>query len=54
MDEILEKIAIKHLNRETLKTQRSGADFTEEAVWCIKLALEAAYNAGIEAAKKGS
>lgn len=47
MDKILEKIAIEHLGLTTLDTRRSDSlDFSDQAVWSIKSALEAAYKAG--------
>lgn len=46
------RIAQEHLHLETLDTRRSDSlDFSDQAVWCIKAALEAAYEAGIEAGK---
>ncbi len=47
-DELLEGIAKKHLQLETLKTRNSGVDFQEVAVWRLKDALEAAFLAGAE------
>lgn len=50
-DEMLTVIAIKHLNRETLETRNSDSlDFSDQAVWSLKAALEAAYEAGAQAA----
>lgn len=47
MTETLEAIARKHLDLTTLETrQDDDKDFHELAVWSIKAALEAAYNAG--------
>ena len=44
------KIAREILNLETLETRRMDSlDFHELAVWEIREALEAAYNAGREA-----
>ena len=41
------RIAKEHLHLETLDTRRSDSlDFSDQAVWCIKAALEAAYAAG--------
>jgi len=41
------RIAKEHLHLETLDTRRSDSlDFSDQAVWCIKAALEAAYDAG--------
>ncbi len=45
-NELLLKIAKEHLTLDTLETQKCGEDFQEQAVWCIKDALEAAYIAG--------
>ena len=47
MNEALLKIAREVLNLETLETRRSdGLDFSDQAVWQLKEALEAAFNAG--------
>ncbi len=47
------KIAKEVLNLETLETRNSDClDFYDMAVWDIRKALEAAYNAGREAASK--
>lgn len=44
---LLETIASQHLDLETLETQRSDdKDFSDQAVWNIKAALEAAFRAG--------
>jgi hypothetical protein len=45
-DATLAAIAAEHLNLDTLADQRSGDDFTEQAVWNLRAALEAAYQAG--------
>ncbi len=46
-------IAIKHLHLDTLRTRSSdGLDFKDCAVWSIKAALEAAYEAGRAAAER--
>jgi len=43
----LEQIAKTILDMETLETRHSDRlDFTEQAVWTLKAALEAAYEAG--------
>lgn len=48
--EMLTVIAAKHLNVSTLETRMSdGLDFSDQAVWSIKAALEAAYEAGANA-----
>lgn len=49
-DDMLTVIAAKHLNLTTLETRNSdGLDFSDQAVWSIKAALEAAYEAGSQA-----
>lgn len=49
----IEAIAAKYLNLSTLETRKSDSlDFSDQAVWNIKAALEAAYNAGVAAKKK--
>jgi len=46
------RIAKEHLHLETLDTRRSDSlDFSDQAVWCIKAALEAAYDAGFKVGK---
>lgn len=50
-DDMLKVIAAKHLSRETLETRNSDSlDFSDQAVWSLKAALEAAYEAGAQAA----
>ena len=50
---ILEKIAAKHLDIETLETKKSDSlDFHEVSVWSLEDALKAAYDAGKETATK--
>jgi len=50
-DEMLAVLASKHLGLTTLETRNSdGLDFSDQAVWSIKAALEAAYEAGAQAA----
>ena len=52
-DQQLEAIAKEVLNVPTLETRKSDSlDFHDVAVWCLKEALEAAYQAGLEAAGK--
>ena len=49
LDTLLQKIAKKHLHLETLETRNSDSlDFSEQAVWAIKDALDEAFKAGIE------
>lgn len=51
----IEKIAREILRLETLETRKSDSlDFHDMAVWTIREALEAAYNAGKEAATSKS
>lgn len=51
LQETLERIARETLNIETLKARNSDSlDFHEVAVWRLKDALEAAYQAGLSAA----
>ena len=45
---LLTQIAQTHLDIETLETRHSDRlDFHDTAVWCLKDALEAAFNAGV-------
>ena len=49
LDQLLTDIAKKHLNIETLETRNSDRlDFHDVAVWCLKDALQAAYDAGLQ------
>lgn len=49
IDTILTLIAKKHLGIETLETRKSDRlDFHDTAVWCIRDALNAAFEAGAE------
>jgi len=51
-DQTLASIAAKHLGLETLETRNSDRlDFSDQAVWAIRAALEAAYEAGRKAAR---
>lgn len=53
-DQILAQIAKDELHLETLETRKSDSlDFHDCAVWSIKAALEAAYEAGKQSAAKG-
>jgi hypothetical protein len=52
-DQAILKIAQRVLKLETLDTRRSDSlDFSDQAVWQIRAALEAAYDAGYRAAQK--
>ena len=49
LEQILTQIAQNKLGIETLETRRSDSlDFHDVAVWCLRDALEAAFNAGLE------
>ncbi len=53
LEQLLTQIAQKHLHIGTLETRRSdNLDFRDVAVWCLHDALEAAFNAGVEQARK--
>lgn len=53
-DQILAQIAKEELHLETLETRKSDSlDFHDCAVWCIKSALDAAYEAGQQSTTKG-
>ena len=48
VEQLLTDIAKKHLNIKTLETRKSDSlDFHDVAVWCLKDALQEAYEAGI-------
>lgn len=55
-EKLLEKIAAEHLvgaqERGDLQTRHSGDDFFEVAVWELRAALKAAYDAGMKAGRK--
>jgi hypothetical protein len=49
IDALLTQIAQQHLGIETLQTRHSDSlDFHDLAVWNLRAALEAAFNAGLE------
>ena len=53
LEQLLTLIAQNKLGIETLETRRSDSlDFHDVAVWCVRDALEAAFNAGVEHAKR--
>ena len=55
IETILTLIAQKHLGIETLETRKSDSlDFHDVAVWCLRDALEAAFNAGVEQGRKAA
>lgn len=48
----LEKIAREQLGLDTLETRNSdGLDFSDQAVWQLRKALEAAYRAGAQSGR---
>lgn len=50
IDNVIAEIARRHLLIDTLETRNSESeDFYEVAVWCIKGALQEAYEAGLNA-----
>ena len=51
LDQLFQRIALDHLFVETLETRNSDRlDFHEVSVWSIKTALQAAFDAGRQAA----
>jgi uncharacterized protein DUF6900 len=51
--EVVARIAKEVLGLDTLETRSSDAlDFSEQAVWTLRTALEAAYNAGASSPQK--
>jgi len=53
-DQILAQIAKDELHLEALESRKSDSlDFHDCAVWCIKAALEAAYDAGQQSSAQG-
>ncbi|WP_201447383.1 DUF6900 domain-containing protein [Burkholderia gladioli] len=51
---LLERIAFEHLGIDTLKKRRIAyLDFHDCAVWCLRDALIAAFDAGVEHARRG-
>ena len=51
--EVVARIAKEVLGLETLETRSSDSlDFSEQAVWTLRAALEAAYAAGLASAKR--
>ena len=54
-EQILTQIAQNKLGIETLETRKSDSlDFHDVAVWCLRDALEAAFNAGVEQGRKAA
>ena len=55
LETLLTQIAQQHLGIETLETRKSDSlDFHDVAVWCLRDALEAAFNAGVEQGRKAA
>ncbi len=55
LEQLLTKIAQSKLGIETLETRRSDSlDFHDVAVWGLREALEAAFNAGLEQGRKAA
>ena len=55
LEQLLTQIAQNKLGIETLETRSSdGLDFHDVAVWCLRDALEAAFNAGVEQGRKAA
>ena len=53
LEQLLTQIAREHLHLATLETRRSDRlDFHDVAVWCLKDALAAAYQAGIDRGRR--
>ena len=54
-EQLLTQIAQSKLGIETLETRKSDSlDFHDMAVWCLRDALEAAFNAGVEQGRKAA
>ncbi len=55
LNQLLEQIAQQHLFIDTLETQSSDRlDFHDVSVWGVKAALQAAYEAGLNAARQAA
>ena len=55
LEQLLTQIAQSKMGIETLETRKSdGLDFHDVAVWCLRDALEAAFNAGVEQGRKAA
>jgi hypothetical protein len=52
---LLTELAQRHLGIATLATRNSDSlDFHDVAVWCLRDALEAAFNAGVEQGREAA
>ena len=55
LEQLLTQIAQSKLGLETLETRKADSlDFHDVAVWCLRDALEAAFNAGVEQGRKAA
>ena len=55
LEQLLTQIAQSKVGIETLETRKSDSlDFHDVAVWCLREALEAAFNAGLEQGRKAA
>lgn len=55
IENLLTQIAQNKMGIETLETRKSDSlDFHDVAVWCLRDALEAAFNAGVEQGRKAT
>jgi hypothetical protein len=55
LEQLLTQIAQSKLGIETLETRKSDSlDFHDVAVWCLRDALEAAFNAGVEQGREAA
>ena len=55
LEQLLTQIAQSKLGIEILETRKSDSlDFHDVAVWCLRDALEAAFNAGVEQGRKAA
>ncbi len=55
IDTLLTQIAQKHLGIDTLQTRHADRlDFHDVAVWRLREALEAAFNAGVEQGRQAT
>ena len=55
IEQLLTQIAQTKLGIESLETRQSDSlDFHDVAVWCLRDALEAAFNAGVEQGRKAT
>ena len=53
IEKLLSQIAQSKLDIDTLETRHADSlDFHEVAVWCLRDALKAAFNAGIDQGRK--